>query len=115
MNQQGFEDYTYFVFGRKNGTANSYIMAIRILDRIFAIKDVFELHGKTLTELDDDYFLQRIADFVSSEEKKFKNLSKNLTKLGNIELPVSKKISSWNIKINSLLIKLLILYVILLS
>lgn len=69
MDQQEFEEYTYFVFGRKNGTANSYIMAVRILDRIFAIKDVFGLHGKTLTELNDEYILQRIADFVSSKKR----------------------------------------------
>ena len=72
MNQQGFEDYTYFAYGRKTGTANSYIMAIRILDRLFAIDDVFNLKGKPLTEIDDEYLLQRISDFVVSEEKKYK-------------------------------------------
>lgn len=72
MNQQGFEDYTYFAYGRKNGTSNSYITAIHILDRVFSIMDVFLLQGKPLTELDDAYLLQRIADFVATEEKKFR-------------------------------------------
>lgn len=72
MSQQGFEIYAYLIYGRKNGTANSYIQAIHILDRIFSIKDVFGLNNKPLTEIDDAHLLQKIAEFVSSEEKKFK-------------------------------------------
>ena len=73
MNQQGFEDYTHFIYGSKTGTANSYIMAMRILDRLFTINDVFGLNGKSLTGIDDECLLQRIADFVAFEEKKFKS------------------------------------------
>lgn len=72
MTQQGFEEYTYFAYGRKNGTSNSYIAAIRILDRLFSITDVFMLQGRSLTELDDAYLLQKVADYVAYEEKKFK-------------------------------------------
>lgn len=72
MNQQGFEDYTHFAYGSGTGTANSYIMAIRILDRLFLIKDVFNLQGESLTEIDDEHLLQLITDFVVSEEKRFK-------------------------------------------
>lgn len=72
MNQQGFEEYTYFAYGRKNGTSNSYIAAIHILDRIFSITDLFMLQGKHLTDIDDAYLLQKIADYVAAEEKKFK-------------------------------------------
>lgn len=72
MTQRGFEEYTYFAYGRKNGTSNSYISAIRILDRIFSIEDVFLLQGRPLTELDDAYLLQKITDYVAAEEKKFK-------------------------------------------
>ena len=72
MNQQGFDDYTHFIYGRKNGTSNSYIMAIRILDRLFSINDIFGLNGNSLTEIDDERLLQRIADFVVNEEKKYK-------------------------------------------
>ena len=68
MTQQGFEEYTYFAYGRKNGTSNSYISAIRILDRIFSIEDVFLLQGRPLTELDDAYLLQKIADYVAADD-----------------------------------------------
>lgn len=70
MNQQGFEDYSYFAYGRETGTANSYINAIGILDRLFTINDVFQLQGKSLTEVDDENLLHRITDYVISEEKK---------------------------------------------
>lgn len=82
MDQRGFEEYTYFAYGRETGTANSYIMAIRILDRIFALKDVFHLQGKSLTEVDDEYLLHQIADFVVSEEKKFKSGEDSIFKYG---------------------------------
>lgn len=82
MNQQGFEDYTFFAYGHQTGTANSYIMAIRILDRIFAIKDVFNLQGKSLTEVDDEYLLHQITDFVVSEEKKFKSGAESIFDYG---------------------------------
>ena len=64
MNQQGFEKYTYFAYGRETGTAKSYITAIHILDRLFSIKDVFGLRGKSLTEVDDEFLLHQIAVFV---------------------------------------------------
>jgi putative restriction endonuclease len=82
MNQQGFEEYTYFAYGRETGTAGSYINAIRILDRIFAIKDVFNLQGKSLTEIDDEYLLQKITDFVVSEERKFKSGAESIFEYG---------------------------------
>lgn len=87
MNQKGFEDYTYFAYGHETGTSHSYIMAIRILDRIFSIDDVFGLNGKTLTEVDDEFLLKRIADFVASEEKKFRTGSDSIFKYG---LPAQK-------------------------
>ena len=82
MNQQGFEDYTYFAYGRETGTASSYIAAIRILDRLFTIKDVFNLQGKSLTEIDDEFLLHRITDYVVSEEKKYKLGNDSIFKYG---------------------------------
>lgn len=82
MNQQGFENYTYLIYGRQTGTANSYIQAIHILDRIFSIKDVFGLHCKTLTEIDDVILLHKIVEFVSSEEKKFKKKLESIFSYG---------------------------------
>ena len=83
MNQEGFEEYSYFAYGRKNGTAKSYIMAIHIIDNIFAIKDVFSLEGKSLTEIDDAFLLQKITEFVCSEEKKFKSGEDSIFKYGS--------------------------------
>ena len=82
MNQRGFEDYTYFVYGHKTGAANSYINAIHILDKIFARKDLFNLQGKSLTEVDDEHLLQQIADYVVSEEKKYKTGKDSIFKYG---------------------------------
>ena len=82
MNQQGFEDYTYFAYGHTTGAADSYIRAIRILDRIFARNDVFFLQGRTLTEVDNEYLLQQITDFVIAEEKKFKSGKDSIFKYG---------------------------------
>lgn len=82
MNQQGFEDYTYFAYGHKTGTAKSYIMAIHILDKIFEKEDVFGLQGKSLTEVDDAFLLQRITDFVVNEESKFKSGKDSIFKYG---------------------------------
>ena len=82
MNQQGFEEYTFFSYGHETGTANSYIMAIRILDRIFARKDIFHLRGKSLTEVDNEFLLNQITDFVVSEEKKFKSGDDSIFKFG---------------------------------
>lgn len=82
MNQQGFEDYTYFAYGHKTGTANSYIIAIHILDKLFARKDVFNLQGKSLTEVDDEFLLHRITDFVVAEEKKFKSGEDSIFRFG---------------------------------
>lgn len=83
MDQQGFEEYSYFAYGKKNGTANSYIMAIRIIDNIFSIKDVFSLEGKSLTEIDDAFLLQKITDYISSEEKKYKSGEDSIFKYGS--------------------------------
>ena len=82
MNQQGFEDYTYFAYGHETGTSNSYIKAIRILDRLFSITDVFHLHGKSLTEVDDERLLHMITDYVMSEEKRFKLGENSIFKYG---------------------------------
>lgn len=87
MNQQGFEDYTYFAYGRETGAANSYIRAIQILDNIFAQKDVFQLQGQSLTELDDEFLLSKITEFVAAEEKKFRSNTENIFQYG---LPTQK-------------------------
>ena len=83
MNQIGFEHYTRLAYGDKTGTANSYIQAVHIIDRIFSIEDVFGLNGKKLTEINDPHLLQNIAEFVSSEEKKFKSGHESIFRYGS--------------------------------
>ena len=82
MDRLSFEDYTYLTYGRETGTANSYLMAIRIIERLFSIEDVFGLNGKKLTELDDIHLLQKITEFVVNEEKNFKSNDKGIFKYG---------------------------------
>ena len=48
MTQEGFEDYVYTVYDSKNGTAKSYITAIRIIDQMFGYDDVLGLKGKRI-------------------------------------------------------------------
>lgn len=72
MTQEGFEKYTKAIYSGNTGTYNSYLQAIRILDAIFLQKDMFALNGVSLVLLGDIDLLVRIADFVKSEEKKFK-------------------------------------------
>ena len=82
MNQQGFENYTFIAYGHETGTAHSYIKAIHILDRLFAINDVFNLQGKSLTEVDDEYLLHRITDFIILEEKRYRSGEESIFKYG---------------------------------
>lgn len=72
MTLQGFQDYLYAVYERKNGTANSYIMAINIIDNLFKNNDVFGLEGKSVASIDDYGLLTRIAIFVCDEQRKYK-------------------------------------------
>lgn len=68
MTQQGFEDYVFAVYGKKNGTASSYVTAIRIIDELFAANDVFSLNGASLTCIEDTELLKRIADFICEQQ-----------------------------------------------
>lgn len=68
MTQEGFEDYLYTVFDQKNGTAKSYITAIRIIDELFAKDDVFGLGGQSIACISDFELLNRIADFIHSQQ-----------------------------------------------
>lgn len=71
MTQKGFEDYVHAVYNSKNGTAKSYITAIRIIDKMFEFDDVFGLQGKSITCIDDEALLLRIAVFVSEQQTLF--------------------------------------------
>lgn len=72
MTQKGFEDYVFAVYNSKNGTAKSYITAIRIVDQMFEYCDVFGLNGQSIATIDDPHLLTRIVDFVCSQQSLFK-------------------------------------------
>lgn len=71
MTREGFEDYVFSVYDRKNGTAKSYITAIRIIDELFGLNDVFGLNGKSIASIEDASLLVQIAEFVHSQQTLF--------------------------------------------
>lgn len=68
MTQEGFEDYVFTVYSDKTGTAKSYIKAIKIIDELFEIEDVFGLGGRSVTSIDDGDLLNRIVKFVCDQQ-----------------------------------------------
>lgn len=83
MAWQDFTNYTFARYGRTNGTSNSYIQAIRIIDGIFAKHDVFGLNGNSICDVSDITLVSKIAVFIKEEEKKFKNHSLSFFDNGN--------------------------------
>lgn len=77
MTQKGFEDYLFAVYDPKNGTADSYITAIRIIDKLFKDNDVFALGGKSITSIDDYDLLVGIAEFIYKEQAHYKKGAKS--------------------------------------
>lgn len=63
--------------------AASYVMAIRILDEIFAVEDVFGLKGTSLYSIKDCVLLLKIRDFVKSEERKMRMGEDSIFRHGN--------------------------------
>jgi len=72
MTQQGFEDYINAVYDRKSGTANSYKIAVRIIDQLFLSNDLFSLHGQSITTIEDTARLLSIVDFVCAQQLLYK-------------------------------------------
>ncbi len=72
MTDKGFIDYLYQTYGRRSGTANSYIKAIQIIDEMFTYNDVFALKGKSVSMIEDIDLLDKITDFVYTQQYLFK-------------------------------------------
>ncbi len=72
MTDKGFEDYLFAVYGRKSGTAKSYITAIQIIDEMFSYKDLFGLNKKSVSSIEDIDLLERIAEFVYTQQLLYK-------------------------------------------
>ena len=78
-----FQDYIYSTYSNKNsGTAASYLKAIQILDELFQIKDIFNLKGRSLSEIKDPYLIERIIDYIAEEEDKYRHGEISLFDLG---------------------------------
>lgn len=79
---ENFSEYSYKIYGKKNGTAGSYIRAIQILDYIFSQYDVLHLNGKSLTSITDASEIYSIYEFVKCEEKKMRANEDSIFKYG---------------------------------
>ncbi len=72
MVDKGFENHLFDAYGRKSGTANSYIKAIQIIDEMFEDNDVFALRGKSISSIEDIDLLDKITDFIYTQQYLFK-------------------------------------------
>lgn len=78
-----FQEYLNSNYGsKKSGTVSSYLKAIYILDEIFRKNDVFNLNNTSLNDIRDPYLIERIIEYVSDEEDKFRNKQPSLFDLG---------------------------------
>ena len=72
MTQQGFIDFLYDTCNSKTGAIKSYLTAIHIIDELFLHDDVFGLHGKSVTCIDDLDLLMRINEFIRAQQYQYK-------------------------------------------
>ncbi|MGN0213842.1 MAG: HNH endonuclease [Muribaculaceae bacterium] len=79
---EGFNQYLRRTYGVASGTANSYIMAIRILDNIFEQYDVLNFAGNSIVTITDAGVIYSLYEFVKAEEKKMKDRKDSIFKFG---------------------------------
>lgn len=73
METLSFDEYLSKTFTSSTSRAKpSYQRALRILDELFQVNDVFGLNGLPLKDLKDPVLVARILDFVTEEEEKFR-------------------------------------------
>ena len=77
-----FADYLRLTYGVANGTANSYKMAVRILDNIFEQYDVLNFSGKSIASITDAGKINSLYQFVKAEEKKMRAGEDSIFKFG---------------------------------
>ena len=81
---EGFVEYLRMIYGVANGTANSYKMAIRILDNIFEQYDVLNFSGKSVASITDVGIINGLYEYVKAEEKKMKSGEDSIFKFGKL-------------------------------
>lgn len=82
MTLQTYEEFVkdaYTIPG--SGAADSYINAVKIIDRLFEQYDRFNLCGMSVKDIQDLDLLSDIVNFVIEEEHKFKNNNGGFFKL----------------------------------
>ena len=80
---EDFFNYLRNTYGATNGTAHSYYMGIKILDKIFEQCDPLNLAEKSLASISDAGEIFSIYEFVKGEEKKMKSGNDSIFKFGN--------------------------------
>lgn len=79
-----FAEYLRMTYGVANGTANSYKMAVRILDNIFEQYDALNFSGNSVTSLTDVGVINSLYEYVKSEEKKMRAGEDSIFKFGKL-------------------------------
>lgn len=67
-----FTDYLQRTYGNVSGTYHSYIMAIKILDNIFAQHDILQLEGRSIVTINNAVELFNLYTFIKDQEKKLR-------------------------------------------
>ena len=60
-----FTDYLQRTYGNVSGTYHSYIMAIKILDNIFAQHDILQLEGRSIVTINNAVELFNLYTFIT--------------------------------------------------
>lgn len=82
MQLDTFADYLRDTYPAGSGTVPSYLKAIKIIDDIFAINDVFHLNSQSLTQIKDPVLIDSIIDYIADEEDKFRRHTASIFDLG---------------------------------
>ena len=72
MDRQGFIKFNNLLAARKSGKANSYAMAIQILDNLLKYQHKINLNGQSLYDINDPVMIDEVRHLVRDEEKKMR-------------------------------------------
>ena len=79
---EDFVKYLQMTYGVASGTANSYKIAIKILDNIFEQYDILNFAGKSIVSITDVCEINSLYEFVKAEEKKMRAKEDSIFKYG---------------------------------
>lgn len=83
MHLDTFADYLRDKYPAGSGSISSYLNAIKIIDEIFTIEDVFHLNSQSLSEIKDPVLMASIIDYIAEEEDKMRHGIKSIFDLGH--------------------------------